>query len=47
LILGCTEIVVKWLFTASAGVNWRGGVTVKVIITRASQLSDKHSTVLL
>ena len=37
------------LFTASAGVHpaWRGGVTVKVIITRASRLSDKHSTALL
>jgi len=34
------------LFTASAGVHpaWRG---VKVIITRASRLSDKHSTALL
>jgi len=37
------------LFTSSAGVHpaWIGAVTVKVIITRASRLSDKHLTALL
>jgi len=37
------------MLTASAGVHpaWRGGVTVKVIITRASRLLDKHSAALL